>query len=235
MERLGKWSTDRSKARFLVSCYWEHTPSHKIHHFITFVTLHTVLPPCRCLLPYLSQHTCNFFATLPCRNQSMPPWWIGCSSIWCCLDEVMDASLSSSATWSQSTKVLVKRWLIFPNGFVHCKQDCSHHVFISLNQGPHYLRSGNWLFIIEQRAKAFWASVNCIKSIWRGKIVGFQLPRTHREGIKAGVYFWASLLLSTLFDGGHRVALRSSRWTVSNSPLPFLFFASFLLPVWHWV
>lgn len=111
----------------------------------------------------------------------------------------MDASLSSPAAWSQNTEVLVKRWLIFPNGAVHCKQDFGHHVFISLDQNPYYLRLGNRSFVIRQRARGPFEQVS---TEWRpvGKIVETQLPRTHRERIKAGVWSRAPLLRSIPAD-----------------------------------
>ena len=52
--------------------------------------------PRGCLSPYSSGHPCSLLATLlppPLCSWSLPPWWMGCGHIWCCLDEVMDASL----------------------------------------------------------------------------------------------------------------------------------------------
>lgn len=126
-------------------------------------------------------------------------------SLVCCLNEIMDASLSSPAAWSQNTELLVKRWLIFPNGTVPCIQGFDHHVFISIDQRPHYLGLGNWLFVIEQRLAAFWASIDYMESIWKRKIENSLLPRTHREIMKAGAWSRAPLLLSTPAGGSDTI------------------------------
>lgn len=141
----------------------------------------------------------------------------------------MDVPLSSPAVWSQNTEVLVKRWLIFPNGTVYWKQDFGHHVFISLDQSPHYLRLGNRWFVIKQRVEAFWASVNCLKSIRKGKIMASQLPRIHREIIKAGVWSQAPLRPSTPVDGEQQPAATVG---VNTQRQTWPFFASLRDTIW---
>lgn len=110
--------------------------------------------------PYFSEHPAVYLTHSPCCLWSVSPMAVRRG-----LDEVMDASSFSPAAWSQNTEGLVKRWLIFANGTVCCKQDLDHHIFISLDQRPHYLRLGHWLFVTKQREEAFWASVNYMKLI----------------------------------------------------------------------
>lgn len=143
-------------------------------------TLFPALPAC--VSPNLAWLPCHFVGYTPLLQSVSASLMDGHSSIWYCLDEVMDASLLSPAAWSQNTEELVKRWLIFPNSAACCKQDFGHHVFISLNQSPHYLRLGNWLFVMEERFEDLWC-VNCIKSAWRRKRV-WSLPESRGKELK---------------------------------------------------
>lgn len=69
------------------------------------------------LVPTLPACVSPYLALLPCSSVSYTlllqlvsaSLMDGHSSIWYCLDEVMDASLLSPAAWSQNTEVLVKR------------------------------------------------------------------------------------------------------------------------------
>lgn len=127
-------------------------------------TLHCSAAPRGCLSPYSSGHPCGLLATLLPRPVQLVTaslmdglrphlvllgWGDGCLS---------------PAAWSQNTEVLVRRWLIFPNGAVHSKLGFGPRVFISLDQSLHYLRLGNRLFVIKPRIRAFGENANCMKS-----------------------------------------------------------------------
>lgn len=86
-------------------------------YIIMEATLCPIMLPHCTLLPTLLSCVCPYLASLPCRSVGYSPLlqsvsaslMDGCSSVWYCLDEVMDAPLPSLAAWSQNTELLVKR------------------------------------------------------------------------------------------------------------------------------
>lgn len=106
---------------------------------------------------------CFSFCSLPLPVRRTPYCWPTAKHLLYYLVNVMDTSFSAFSLFGAKTwNCRLEGRLIFPNVTLCCKQDLTHRIFISLDQGLHYLRLGNWSFITQKKegGNGLWKSVN---------------------------------------------------------------------------